>query len=66
MFIGIVADTVELKVDVAQTSFGSLAAEFFALGEFDAVGRRLHAVVTNLARVPNRFEEVRGDRRLTA
>src|ERR1043165_7592551 len=63
--VRIVADTVELKVNVTQSCFGSLPAELFALGKFDSVGRRLHAVVTNLARVADRFDEVRRDRRLT-
>src|ERR1043166_8269831 len=47
--VGVVADTVKLQVDVAQTGFSSLAAELFALGEFNTVRCGLNAVVTNLA-----------------
>src|SRR5215213_437148 len=53
-------------MDVAQTGFGGLAAEVLALGELNTVGRRLHAVVTDLARILNGFDEVRRDRRLAA
>src|ERR1700741_1424441 len=56
--VGIVADTVKLQVHVTQSGFRSFLAEFFALGKLDSVCSRLHAVVTNFARVLNRFEEV--------
>ena len=48
--VGSVADAVELQIGVAQTGFGGLLGELGALGELDAVGRRLHAVVADLAR----------------
>ena len=51
MAVRIVADSVELKIDVTQTGFSSLPAELFALGELDTIRRGLNAVVTNLARV---------------
>ena len=56
--VGGVADAVELEVDVAETSFGSGAAEFFALREFNAVRSSLHRVVANLARVGDGVKEV--------
>ena len=61
-----VADAVELQVGVAQTGLGGRLRERRILGELDAVGGRLDAVVADLARVADRVEEVRGDRRLTA
>ena len=64
--VGGVADAVELQVRVAQTRFGRGLGELGALGELDAVGRRLHAVVADLARVADRVEEVRRHRRLAA
>ena len=64
MRVGSVADTVELQVGVAQTRFGGLLGELGALGELDAVGRRLHAVVADLARVGDRVKEVRRQRGL--
>ena len=64
--VGGVADAVELQVGVAQTGFGSRLREVEALGELDAVGRGLHRVVADLARVADRVEEVRRQRRLTA
>ena len=48
--VGGVADAVELKVDVAEAGLGSGAAELLALGELDAVGGGLNAVVADLAR----------------
>ena len=47
--VGGVADAVELEVSVTEAGFGSLLAEFRALGELDAVGCGLHAVVADLA-----------------
>ena len=55
MAVGVVADTVKLQVNVTQSSFSSFAAELFALGELDSVRRRLHAVVTNFARVRSAY-----------
>src|SRR6185369_12423991 len=57
--VRVVADAVKLQVNVAESGFGSFPAELFALGELDPVSRRLHAVVTNFARVLNRFEKMR-------
>ena len=56
--IGGVADAIELQVGVAQAGFGGLLAELRALGEFDAVGRGLHAVVADFAGVADRVQEV--------
>ena len=58
--VGVVADAVELQVGVAQAGFKRLLAIILALGEFDAVGRRLHAVVAHLARVADGVEEIAG------
>ena len=52
--VGFVADAVELQIGVAQSGFGGLAAELGALGELDAVGGGLHAVVADLAGVAAR------------
>ena len=46
--VGVVADAVELQVGVAHARFEGLLAEILALGELDAVGGRLHAVVARL------------------
>ena len=56
--VGRVADAVELEIDVAEAGLGSGAAELLALGELDAVGSGLHAVVANLARVGDGVKEV--------
>ncbi|MCG3162575.1 MAG: hypothetical protein JMDDDDMK_03854 [Acidobacteria bacterium] len=64
--VGGVADAVELQVDVTQSGFGGLAAEFFRLGEFDAVGRGLNRVVAHLASVFDGVNEVRGESWLAA
>ncbi len=58
MRIGGVTDAVELQIRVAQTRFKRLLGKLGTLGKLDAVGRRLHAVVANLARVSHRVEEV--------
>ena len=58
--VGVVADAVELQVGVAHARVEGLLAEFLALGEFDAVGGSLHAVVADLAGVGDGVEEVAG------
>ena len=55
--IGFVSDSVELQIGVAQAGFGGLGAEFLALGEFDAVGGGLNAVITHLAGVTDGVQE---------
>ena len=62
--VRIVADAIELKVDVTQAGFSSLATKLLALGEFNPVGGRLYRIVTDFARVLDRFDEVRRDCRL--
>ena len=57
--VRVVTDAVELQVRVAHAGFEGLLAEFLALGEFDAVGRGLHAVVADFARVTHRVKETR-------
>ena len=52
--VRVVADAVELQVGIAHARFEGLLAEFLALGELDAVGGGLHAVVADLARVAHR------------
>ncbi len=64
--VGRIADAVELQVDVSQAGLGRLAAELGALGELDAIGRRLHAVVAHLLRVRDGLQEVGRERRLPA
>ena len=59
MAVGVVANSVKLQVNVTQTSLSGFATEIFALGEFDSVGCCLHAVVTNLAGILDRLDEVR-------
>ena len=49
MRVGFVSDAIELQIGIAQTGFGRLLAELRALGELDAIGRRLNAVVSDLA-----------------
>jgi hypothetical protein len=61
MTVRIVSDSVELQVNVTQSCLGRLSAELFALRKFDPVSRRLHTVVTNLARVLDCFDEMRRD-----
>jgi hypothetical protein len=64
--VGVVADAVELQVGIAHARFKGLLAKFLALGKLDAVGRRLHAVVADLARIANRIEKARVHGRLAA
>src|SRR6266849_1602442 len=66
MPVGVVADAVELQVGGAHAGFKGLLGELLALGEFDAVGGGLHAVVANLAGISDRFEEVRAHGGLAA
>src|ERR1700687_1888714 len=66
MAIGVVADAVELQVGVAHAGFKSFLAEFLALGELDAVGGRLDAVVANLAGMGDGLKEIRAHSRLAA
>ncbi len=66
MRIGGIADAVELQVRVTQSGFSRGLRELRTLGELDAVGCRLNAVVANLARVADRVQEVRRHRRLAA
>jgi hypothetical protein len=61
MAVRIVADSVELQINVTQTGFSSLAAELFALREFNTVCSSLNAVITDFARVLDCFDEVRLD-----
>ena len=64
--VGVVADAVELEIDVAQPGLERLLAEFLALRELDAVGGCLHAVVAHFARVAHRVAEARMQRGLAA
>jgi len=66
MSVGVVADSVELQVGVTHTCFKGLLAKFLALGEFDAVGGGLHAVVADLAGVGHGLQEVRAHSRFAA
>jgi len=64
--VGGVADAIELEVDVAETGFGSGAAELFGLGEFNSIRRGLDRVVADLARVGDGVKEVRREGGLAA
>ncbi len=64
--VGRVADAVELEIRVAEAGLSRFLRELGTLGELDAVGRRLHAVVAHLAGVADGVEEVRRNRRLAA
>lgn len=64
--VGGVADAVELQVCETQSGLGRPAAELGALGELDAIGRRLDAAVAELHRIADRVEEVGRDGRLAA
>ncbi len=64
MIVGGVADSVKLQVGVTHAGFDRLLAELKTLREFDSVGCGLHAVVSDFARVTNRVQEVRRQRRL--
>ena len=64
--VGLLADAVELQVGDAQAGLARLPRELRLLREADAVGRRLHAEVADLARVADGVEEDRRDRRLAA
>src|SRR5579884_1325562 len=64
--VGRIADSIELQVRVPESGFGRFFAEIGPLGEFDAVGGRLHAVIADLAGVANSVNEIRRKRRLAA
>src|SRR6266481_7761805 len=66
MSVGVVADAIELQVGVTHARFKGLLAGFLALGEFDAVGGGLHAVVADLAGVRDGLEEIRAHGGLAA
>ena len=53
-----VANAVKLQVGVAQSGFSGLLAEIQALGELNAVGSSLHAVIAHLTGVAEGIEEV--------
>ena len=64
--VRIVTDAVELKIGVAQAGLERAAREVSALGEFDSVRRRLHAVISDFTGVADRINEVRRHGRLAA
>src|SRR5438477_3466491 len=59
MAVRVISDTIELQVGVAQASFERLLAKVLALGEFDSIGGRLHAVVSELPRIADGVKEIR-------
>ncbi len=59
-----VPDAVELQIGVPQACFGCGPGELGTLGELDAVGRRLDAVVAHFPRVADGVEEVGRECRL--
>ena len=64
--VRIVADSIELQIRITKAGFERLAAKFLALGEFDAVGCGLHAVVPELLRIGNGSDKVRAQGRFAA
>jgi uncharacterized radical SAM superfamily Fe-S cluster-containing enzyme len=54
-----VPDAIELQIRIAQTSISRGTSKIRALGKFDPVSRRLHAVVANLPRITDGVKEVR-------
>ena len=64
--VGRLGHAVELQIRDSQACVVGLLREVWVLREPDAVGRGLHAEVADLARVPDRVEEQRRDRRLAA
>ncbi len=65
MTIRIVANAIELEINVTQASLGCLTTELFALCELNSVSRSLYGVVTNFACVSNSFDEMWRNRRLS-
>ena len=63
--VGVVADPIKLQVGQAQTRLEGLPAELLALGELDAVGGCLHAVIAQRAGIADGVNQVRRHRRLT-
>ena len=66
MRIGCVADAVKLQIGIAHTGFNRLLAEFKTLRKFNAVGCRLHRVVSHFACVTHGIQEVGRQGRLAA
>ena len=66
VLVVLVADAVELEVRESQPGLRGLPREVRILGEADSVGRALHREVAELARVADRGQEVRRERRLPA
>src|SRR4051812_17449600 len=64
--VRVIADAVKLKISITQSGRRGLATKLFALRELDSIGRALHRVIANLARVFDRIDKVRRDGRLTA
>jgi hypothetical protein len=62
----VVTSTISIPVGVAHARFEGLLAEFLALGEFDAVGGGLHAVVADFACVTDRIQKARMHGRFAA
>ena len=64
--IGGISNAVKLQVRVTHTCFCRLLSEFKALGKLNSVGRCLHAVESDFARVANCIQKIRRKRRLAA
>src|SRR5437588_2289572 len=50
------------QVCIAQSCFRRLPGKLRTLGKLNAVGRRLHAVVSHLAGIAHRIQEIRRER----
>ena len=64
--VGGIADSVKLQIGITHAGVGCLLRELQALGEFNSIGRRLHAVVSDFAGIAHRVQEVGRKRGLTA
>src|SRR5207244_13316953 len=51
--VGGVADAVELQIGITHAGVGGLLGELETLGEFDAIGCRLHGVIADFSGVAN-------------
>jgi len=55
--VGVISDAVELQVNVPQAGLERPAAKVTALGKFDPIAGRLHAVETQFAGVADGIDE---------
>ena len=56
--IRVIPNSIELKVGIAQARLERFPAKLLALGKFDPIGGRLHAVIAELSRVADSVDEI--------